>query len=126
MPVLVTFLLGMVALLFTLISPSTLVQLSVLSYQGIAQLLPAVLLSLLWKRMSLLGAFAGLVAGVVVVSGLVASGHETLMGINAGLLGLAVNILVNIALSLAKPANASADRLAVDERVSEPSASTKA
>lgn len=123
---LVTFLLGMVALLFTLISPSTLVQLSVLSYQGIAQLLPAVLLSLLWKRMSLWGAFAGLVAGVVAVAGLVASGHETVMGINAGLLGLAVNILVNITLSLAKPADAPADRLAVDERASEPGVSTTA
>ncbi|MCI2416662.1 sodium:solute symporter family protein [Saccharopolyspora sp. K220] len=112
---LVTFLVGLVALLFTFISPSTLVQLSVLSYQGLAQLLPVVLISLLWKRMSTAGAAAGLASGVVVVALLVATGNDPWLGINAGLLGLAVNILVNVAVTVARPATAPPERLAVDE-----------
>jgi solute:Na+ symporter, SSS family len=112
---LVTLLVGLVALLFTFISPSTLVQLSVLSYQGLAQLLPVVLISLLWKRMSTAGAAAGLVAGVVVVALLVITGNDPWLGVNVGLLGLAVNVLVNVAVSLARPTTAPAERLAVDE-----------
>lgn len=116
---LVTFLVGLVALLFTFISPSTLVQLSVLSYQGLAQLLPAVLVSLLWKRMSAVGATTGLAAGVLVVTLLVASGNDPWLGINAGLLGLIVNAACTVAVSLFKPANTPAERLAVNE-VAEP------
>ncbi|MBB5155268.1 sodium:solute symporter family protein [Saccharopolyspora phatthalungensis] len=112
---LVTFLVGLVALLFTFISPSTLVQLSVLSYQGLAQLLPVVLISLLWKRMSTAGAAAGLGAGVIVVGVLVSTGNDPWLGINTGLLGLAVNVLVNVAVTLAHPAAVPPERLAVDE-----------
>ncbi len=117
---LVTFLLGLVALLFTFLSPSTLVQLSVLSYQGLAQMLPVVLVSLLWKRMSTLAAVTGLLAGVSTVTILITTGHDTWMGINAGLLGLGVNIAVNITLSLARPATTPAERMAVDELAEEP------
>ncbi|MDA3627978.1 sodium:solute symporter family protein [Saccharopolyspora sp. WRP15-2] len=112
---LVTFLVGLVALLFTFVSPTTLVQLSVLSYQGLAQLLPVVLISLLWKRMTVAGAAGGLAVGVVVVSVLVATGNDPWLGINAGLIGLAANVAVNVAISLARPATAPAERLAVDE-----------
>ncbi|MGW3470486.1 hypothetical protein ACWDKQ_18955 [Saccharopolyspora sp. NPDC000995] len=112
---LVTFLVGLVALVFTFISPSTLVQLSVLSYQGLAQLLPVALISLLWKRMSTAGAASGLAAGVVVVAMLVITGNDPWLGINAGLLGLAVNILVNIVVTIAHPASSPPERLSVDE-----------
>ncbi|MEV0051669.1 sodium:solute symporter family protein [Saccharopolyspora shandongensis] len=112
---LVTFAVGLVALLFTFISPSTLVQLSVLSYQGLAQLLPVVLISLLWKRMSTAAAASGLAAGVVVVAVLVITGNDPWLGINAGLLGLAANVLVNVAVTLARPATTPPERLAVDE-----------
>ncbi|RKT85578.1 solute:Na+ symporter, SSS family [Saccharopolyspora antimicrobica] len=112
---LVTFLVGLVALLFTFVSPSTLVQLSVLSYQGLAQLLPVVLISLLWKRMTVAGAASGLAVGVAVVAVLVSTGNDPLLGINAGLIGLVVNIAVNVLVSLARPSTAPADRLAVDE-----------
>ncbi|MFI0469335.1 sodium:solute symporter [Saccharopolyspora sp. 5N102] len=112
---LVTFVVGLVALLFTFISPSTLVQLSVLSYQGLAQLLPVVLISLLWKRMSTAAAASGLAAGVVVVALLVITGNDPLLGINAGLLGLAANVLVNVAVTLARPATTPPERLAVNE-----------
>lgn len=112
---LVTFLVGLVALLFTFLSPSTLVQLSLLSYQGLAQLLPAVLVALLWKKMSTAGAAAGLGTGVAVVSLLVITGYDPLWGINAGLVGLVCNGVVNVAVSMARPATTPSERLAVDE-----------
>ncbi|CAM05514.1 SSS family solute:Na+ symporter [Saccharopolyspora erythraea NRRL 2338] len=119
---LVTFLVGLLALVFTFASPTTLVQLSVLSYQGLAQLLPVVLVGLLWRRMSTAGAASGLAAGVAVVAVLVVTGNDPLLGINAGLLGLVVNFAVNVAVSLARPADTPADRLAVPELREAPSA----
>ncbi|KEI43141.1 sodium:solute symporter family protein [Saccharopolyspora rectivirgula] len=120
---LVTFCVGLTALVFTFLSPSTLVQLSVLSYQGLAQLVPVVLLSLLWRRMSTLGAAVGLAGGVLVVALLVATGNDPWHGINAGLLGLVVNLAFNVVVSLARPANTPAERLAVDE-LAEPAKTT--
>src|SRR5699024_4391777 len=113
---LVTFVLGLTALVFTFIAPSTLVQLSVLSYQGIAQLLPVVLLSLLWKRMSTVAGACGLACGVVTVVLFAATGHETWHGINSGLVGLALNLAVTGLITWFKPADTPADQLAVDER----------
>ena len=112
---LVTFVVGLVALMLTFVSPNSLVRLSVLSYQGLAQLLPVVLISLLWKRMSLAAAASGLAAGVLVVVALVTTGNDPLAGINAGVVGLAVNLVINIGLSLLRPADAPPQRLAVDE-----------
>ena len=112
---LVTFLVGLLALVLTFVSPNSLVRLSVLSYQGLAQLLPVVLISLLWKRMSLAAAVSGLVGGVLVVVALVATGNDPLAGINAGVVGLVVNLAINIGLSLLRPAAAPPERLAVDE-----------
>jgi SSS family solute:Na+ symporter len=112
---LVTFLVGLVALVLTFVSPNSLVRLSVLSYQGLAQLLPVVLISLLWKRMSLAAAASGLAAGVLVVVALVTTGNDPLAGINAGVVGLVVNLAINIGISLLRPADAPARRLAVDE-----------
>lgn len=112
---LVTFLLGLVALGFTLVSPTSLVALSVLSYQGLAQFVPVVLLSLLWKRMSTAAATAGLVAGIATLSAMVLSGYETWMGINAGIVALVVNLTVNIVLTLTRPADTPAELMATDE-----------
>ena len=116
---LVTFLVGLLALVFTFVSPSTLVQLSVLSYQGLAQLLPVVLVSLVWRRMSTAAAVSGLATGIAVVSALVASGHDPWHGINAGLVGLATNLAINIVVSLLRPADTPVERLARGE-LSEP------
>lgn len=114
---LVAFVVGLVALAFTFLSPNSLVALSVLSYQGLAQLLPVVLLSLLWRRMSATAATAGLVVGIATVSAMIMSGYETWFGINAGVVALALNLVVTFLLTLARPADTPAELLAVDERV---------
>ena len=75
----------------------------VLSYEGIAQLVPAVVGGLLWRRMTVQGALAGLIVGEAIVVPLALGGHDPFLGINAGLLGLVANVIVNVAVSRARP-----------------------
>jgi SSS family solute:Na+ symporter len=94
---------GLAALAGALLFPDALVRLSVLSYEGIAQFVPALVGGLLWRRMTTAGALAGLIAGVAIVAPLALSGHDPFLGLNAGLLGLVVNLAVNVAVSRARP-----------------------
>ncbi|MDG3016003.1 sodium:solute symporter family protein [Speluncibacter jeojiensis] len=96
---LVCFLVGLVALVGALFVPVLLVRLSVLSYEGFAQLVPPVLLALLWKSMTVRGAVCGLAAGLAVTVSLVWSGNDPLFGVNAGLIALGVNVAVNATVS---------------------------
>jgi SSS family solute:Na+ symporter len=94
---------GLVALAGALLVPDALVRLSVLSYEGIAQLVPALIGGLLWRRMTVQGALAGLLVGEAIVVPLALGGHDPFLGINAGLLGLVANVIVNVAVSRAWP-----------------------
>jgi solute:Na+ symporter, SSS family len=100
---LVVFLAGLVALAGALFAPNALVRLSVLSYEGLAQLVPALIGGLLWRRMTMAGALAGLVVGEAIVAPLALSGHDPFIGVNAGLLALAANATVCVAVSRAWP-----------------------
>lgn len=100
----VCFLAGLLALAGSLFFPHTLVQLSVLSYEGLAQLVPTVLLALYWRRMTAPAAVAGLLAGLAVMTALWVSGNDPWHGVNGGIIALAVNLLVTLGLSLARPA----------------------
>jgi len=95
------FVSGLVALGGALLFPDALVRLSVLSYEGIAQLVPAVVGGLLWRRMTVQGALAGLIVGEAIVVPLALSGNDPLLGVNVGLIGLVANALVNVAVSRA-------------------------
>ncbi|MGK5630876.1 sodium:solute symporter family protein [Streptomyces sp. URMC 123] len=110
---------GTLALVMTYTAPNTLVRLSLISYEGMAQLVPMLLLGLVWRRLTLLGAVGGLVAGVAVVCALVFTEHDPVWGLNAGLVALAVNLLVALALTYAVPRRpdprADEDVLALDE-----------
>jgi SSS family solute:Na+ symporter len=99
----VVFLAGLVALAGALFVPNALVRLSVLSYEGLAQLVPALIGGLLWRRMTMPGALAGLVVGEAIVAPLALSGHDPFLGVNAGLLGLVANAIVCVAVSRAWP-----------------------
>lgn len=96
---LITLVTGLIALIMAIFLPSTLVRLSVLSYEGISQLAPALILGLLWPRMNAKGAFSGLAVGVVVDAILVFSKHDPWYGINAGLIALVLNVIVNVVVS---------------------------
>ncbi|MBZ4014887.1 sodium:solute symporter family protein [Streptomyces purpurogeneiscleroticus] len=103
---LVCLIAGLIALAGALFYPNTLVQLSVLSYEGVAQLVPTVLLALFWRRMSKAGAVAGLLTGLAVVIALWATGNDPWHGVNGGIIGLAVNLAVTAAVTFARPAAA--------------------
>jgi SSS family solute:Na+ symporter len=111
----VALLAGLLALGMTYVFPNALVRLSVLSYEGMAQLLPVVLLSLLWRRLSLVAAVSGLVVGIALDSVLVFTDRDPFHGVNAGLVALAANLLVAAAVTALRPADTPADRLAQPE-----------
>lgn len=97
---------GSVALVMTYVAPNTLVRLSLVSYEGMAQLLLLLLLGLVWRRLTMVGALCGLVAGVGLVCALVFTGNDPVWGVNAGMVALVVNLAVALAVSLAGPREA--------------------
>lgn len=94
---------GTVALLLTYTAPNTLVRLSLISYEGMAQLVPMLLLGLVWRRLTLHAAVSGLVAGFALVCVLVFGGHDPVWGMNAGIVALAVNVVVALAVTWLGP-----------------------
>lgn len=96
---------GVVALVMTYAVPNTLVRLSLISYEGMAQLLPMLLLALVWRRLTLTGALSGLTVGVALVCALVFTDHDPVRGLNAGIVGLALNLVVAVAVTYAGPAD---------------------
>ncbi|MFC4494757.1 sodium:solute symporter [Streptomyces ovatisporus] len=100
---LVCLLAGLLALAGALFFPNTLVQLSVLSYEGLAQLVPAVLLGLYWRRMTAAAAGAGAIVGLAVMTALWASGNDPWNGVNGGIIALGANLAVTCAVSLLRP-----------------------
>ncbi|MFI6873054.1 sodium:solute symporter [Streptomyces sp. NPDC050400] len=116
---------GTVALVLTYAAPNTLVRLSLISYEGMAQLVPMLLVGLLWRRLSFVGAVSGLVVGVGVVCGLVFGGHDPVFGVNAGIVALAANLAVTLAVTYACPADRDArpdSEVLAQDPVSEPDA----
>lgn len=94
---------GVIALVLTYTAPNTLVRLSLISYEGMAQLLPMVLLGLMWRRLTLLGALAGLIVAVGVVCGFVFTENDPVWGVNAGIVALGANLAVALVVTYAGP-----------------------
>lgn len=94
---------GTVALVMTYVAPNTLVRLSLVSYEGMAQLVPMLLLGLVWRRLTMAAAVTGLAAGVGVVCGLVFTGNDPVWGVNAGMVALAVNLTVALTVTWLGP-----------------------
>jgi solute:Na+ symporter, SSS family len=96
-----------IALYFAIHSSTTLVQLLLLAYAGIAQFFPGVVLGLFWKRVTMTGVFAGLVIGVVTTALLLLSKHDPFFGLNTGFVALSVNFAVTVGVSAVTPVQAS-------------------
>ena len=88
------------ALVFALFFPNELVNLLIFGYDGVCQFFPGVVLGLFWKRVSKSGVFAGLVAGIGIVVGLIVTSHDPFLGLNAGFVGLVVNLVITYVVSL--------------------------
>jgi len=85
-------------------SSATLVSLLLLGYAGVSQFFPGVVLGLYWKRVTMPGVFAGLIAGVATVAFLTLAHQDPFWGWSAGFVALCLNFLITAILSLITPA----------------------
>jgi solute:Na+ symporter, SSS family len=92
------------ALWSAIYSSPTFVSLLLVGYGGVGQFFPGVALGLYSKRVTMPGVFAGIVTGVIVFVALALSGHDPVMGLNAGFIALCCNVAVVAAVSLLTPA----------------------
>ncbi len=88
------------ALIFAFLFPNELVPLLILGYDGVCQFFPGVVLGLFWKRVSKAGVFIGLIAGISTVVILILSGNDPFLGMNAGFVGLIINSILTVGVSL--------------------------
>jgi len=88
------------ALVLAFFFPNELVPLLILGYDGVCQFFPGVVLGLFWKRASKQGVYGGLVAGIAVVAALILSKNDPFLGMNAGFVGLVVNSIIALCVSL--------------------------
>ncbi|HTU70767.1 MAG TPA: sodium:solute symporter family protein [Candidatus Baltobacteraceae bacterium] len=94
---------GLLALGLWLAYRTTLVDLLLLTYNGISQFMPAYAFGCYWKRTTTAGVTAGIVVGIVLACTLAAQGIAP-FGINAGFVGLVANVIVLVGVSLLLPA----------------------
>lgn len=92
------FMLGLAvtALALALWSPNELVKLLIFGYDGVAQLFPGIVLGVFVPRVSARPVMLGLVAGEAAVVGLIWSGHDPFLGVNAGFAALVVTTAVTL------------------------------
>lgn len=101
----------------TLGSVSGLVGLAMLSYQGIVQLAPTLLIGIFWKRATAAGAISGMIVGftlAAILQVLYPAEIPWLGGLTSGIVAMAVNALVLVLVSLLRPQNDS-ERSRVNE-----------
>jgi solute:Na+ symporter, SSS family len=103
------------SLYFAVYSSTTLVSLLLLGYAGVTQFFPGVVLGLYWRRVTMIGVFAGMVVGVTSVAFLVLSARDPFFGLNAGFFALCLNFVVTGLVSLLTSAQPSG----FDERLPE-------
>jgi len=97
---------GLLSLGLWLVYRTSLVNLLLLTYNGISQFMPAYLFGAFWKRVTTAGIAAGIVVGIVLAVTLAATGNAP-FGLNPGFIGLVTNVIVVVVVSLvAQPAQA--------------------
>lgn len=88
------------ALVFAIFLPNALVNLLLIGYDGVTQFFPGVVFGLFWKRVTRAGVLSGLITGIALAAFLVFGGHDPFLGLNAGFVALAANLLVTVSVSL--------------------------
>ncbi|MGH8288640.1 MAG: sodium:solute symporter family protein [Steroidobacteraceae bacterium] len=97
-------LLGAVSLALAVRGSSTIVSLLLTAYAVMAQCFPGVVLGLYWGRVTGRGVFIGMIVGVVTAASLMGAHLDPVFGLNAGFVGLCVNLAVAVMASLLFPA----------------------
>jgi SSS family solute:Na+ symporter len=98
--------LAVISLGLAIYSSTTLVSLLLTGYAGVTQFFPGVVLGLYWKRVSMVGVFAGIVAGVITTVFLMLSHRDPLFGWSAGFVALCLNFLLTAIVSVVAPRGA--------------------
>jgi SSS family solute:Na+ symporter len=96
--------LGLISLFLAVYRSATLVSLLLTGYAGVSQFFPGVVLGLYWKRVTMTGVFAGMIAGVATVMFLMLSDRDPWFGLSAGFVALCLNFLISAVVSLLTPA----------------------
>jgi SSS family solute:Na+ symporter len=96
--------LSLISLYLAIYTSTTLVSLLLLGYAGVTQFFPGVVLGLYWKRVTMPGVFAGMIAGVATVAFLILTGRDPWFGWSAGFVALCLNFLITAILSRLTPA----------------------
>ncbi len=100
---------AVLALVLWLYAKTTLVDLLLIYYNGITQMLPGVVFALIWPRVRAVPVAAGIAAGLITT--ILLRDSISVHGLNVGFLALLVNLLVCVGLTLLgnkKPADRSA------------------
>jgi solute:Na+ symporter, SSS family len=103
--------LGLISLALAIYRSATLVSLLLTGYAGVSQFFPGVVLGLYWKRVTMPGVFAGLIAGIATVIFLMLSHRDPWFGWSAGFVVLCLNFLVTALTSMLTPSTAVQSRL---------------
>jgi len=90
------------ALFFAIFLPNELVPLLIFGYDGVCQFFPGVVLGLFWKRVTKTGVICGILTGIAVVIILIIGGRDPFLGMNAGFVGLVVNGIITVTISVVK------------------------
>jgi SSS family solute:Na+ symporter len=98
--------LSLVSLYLAVYSSATLVSLLLVGYAGVAQFFPGVVLGLYWKRVTVVGVFAGMIAGVGCTTFLLITKRDLFAGLNSGFFSLCVNFTITVLVSALAPLNA--------------------
>jgi SSS family solute:Na+ symporter len=97
---------GLLSLGLWLAYRTTLVDLLLLTYNGISQFMPAYAFGAYWKRVTTAGVTSGIIVGIALAVTLAATGTAP-FGLNPGFIGLCANVLVLVGISLlTQPARA--------------------
>jgi SSS family solute:Na+ symporter len=96
--------LGSISLALAIFTSSTLVSLLLISYAGVAQFFPGVVLGLYWRRATTGAVFTGMAAGVATAMILMLTHRDPWFGVSAGFVALCLNFALVVLVSLLAPA----------------------
>ena len=109
-----------IALILQLVAPKLLVALLLMSYSGMVQFFPGVVLGLKWRKVTKAGVTAGLIAGVITVI-LTTYVWTNPLQIHSGIWGLIVNFIVTILVSqVTKPPSEKTIKTFLEEVATKP------
>lgn len=89
----------LISILLTVLTPTLMLNLINTAYYGFTQFFPGLLAILFWKKATSLGVGIGIVVGDVAALFMYFS-HITPLGLNIGLVALAINIMVTVGVSM--------------------------